>query len=121
MTIDGEASLRAAARAIAAGGAAVVIKGGHRPAEAIDLFFDGEQFLEFGQGRLPGKPVRGTGCIYSAAVTAGIAKGFGLEEACRLGREFVEDAIASAITIGRGSPVAAIGPGRARPGLGAGG
>jgi hydroxymethylpyrimidine kinase/phosphomethylpyrimidine kinase len=84
---------------------AVLIKGGHLPGEPTDtLFWDGE-FIEFPGARL-GKPedvpVHGTGCIYSAALTARIALGDSLPDACRFAKGLVEEAIARAVKLGKG-------------------
>src|SRR5205085_8215245 len=106
LRIEDDSSLRAAARAIASSGSAVVIKGGHRPGAPVDLLFDGERFREFGGDRLPGRPVHGTGCIYSAALTARLALGLQLDEACSMAKEFVSGAIRSGIAVGRGALVA---------------
>jgi hydroxymethylpyrimidine/phosphomethylpyrimidine kinase len=108
MAIQDCDSLRAAARAIAACGAAVVIKGGHRAESPADLLFDGERFEEFGGERLPGPPVHGTGCVYSAALAARLALGDRLAEACAAAKRFAEDAIRSAQSLGKGSPLAAV-------------
>ncbi len=113
--ITGDADLKEAARRIAAldrsGGLAVVIKGGHRSGPAADLLLDGGRFEEFGGERVPGPPVRGTGCIYSAALAGRLALGDTLAEACAAAREFVAAAILRAVAIGHGARVARVGAG----------
>ncbi|MEO9364297.1 MAG: thiamine-phosphate synthase family protein, partial [Nitrososphaera sp.] len=47
----------------------------------------------------------GSGCNFSAAATAYLARGFALEEACRMANEYVHDAIKNAVTVGKGLPV----------------
>jgi hydroxymethylpyrimidine/phosphomethylpyrimidine kinase len=67
---------REAARRIAAlGPAAVLIKGGHFPSENItDLLYTSGGFVEFPQPRVPGRNTHGTGCTFSAAITAHLAR-----------------------------------------------
>lgn len=100
---DGE-TLREAARKIAGlGVSAVVITGGHLPGAPVDtLFWEGE-FYEFEGARIEGSPVHGTGCLYSAALTARIALGEALPEACRSAKSLVEAGIRGAVALGRGS------------------
>ena len=52
----------------------VLIKGGHLDKEAKDLFFDGKSFREFSLPKLNRK-AHGSGCTYSALITAFLAKG----------------------------------------------
>jgi hydroxymethylpyrimidine/phosphomethylpyrimidine kinase len=41
-------------------------------------------------------PVRGTGCMLSAAIAAGLAQGMELTESVKLAKQFVADAIRNA-------------------------
>ncbi|HZE14100.1 MAG TPA: bifunctional hydroxymethylpyrimidine kinase/phosphomethylpyrimidine kinase [Chthoniobacterales bacterium] len=76
-------------------GAAVLLKGGHLSGdEAIDLLFVGEDVMEFSAPFSRGIATHGTGCTYSAAITAGLAAGLGLEEAIGRAKEFVSATIA---------------------------
>lgn len=105
IAISDSASLREAARRIAAlGPRGVVIKGGHLPGEPVDtLFWEGE-FLELaGERRDEGPPVHGTGCCFAAALAAHLARGSSVPEACRAAKRFVERAMAAAASLGRGS------------------
>jgi hydroxymethylpyrimidine/phosphomethylpyrimidine kinase len=102
-----EADLRDAAREIAALGARnVVIKGGHRAGDADDLLFDGRDFQLLHARRIDTPHTHGTGCTFSAAIAAGLAKGLGVVEAVNLAKEYLTGAIARAYSIGGGhSPV----------------
>lgn len=96
---------REAARIIHGHGARwVIVKGGHwadgQP--PVDLVFDGETFVELPGDRIPGVPVRGTGCLFSAALAAYIAQGHGVLNAGRMAKAFVAQAIAEASQIGKG-------------------
>lgn len=105
--IHDEASLHEAARHIAGLGVkAVIIKGGHLPGEPVDtLFFEG-RFWQFPGQRVEGPPVHGTGCLYSAALTARVALGDALPEACLAAKELVARAISDALALGRGNRLA---------------
>jgi hydroxymethylpyrimidine/phosphomethylpyrimidine kinase len=117
LVIDSRAALVAAARAIGKlGTRAVVIKGGHpmraatgpgaRPeTRAIDLLFDGRQLVEFAAPRIANGGAHGTGCAFSAALTAYLARGLELEAAVRRAKGFVTRALRQRLTLGRGRPV----------------
>ena len=66
---------RAACRLREMGARAVLIKGGHLEGDAIDLLFDGVEWHEFPAPRVATPHTHGTGCTYSAAITAGLAQG----------------------------------------------
>jgi len=97
--------MRKAARAISELGArAVVVKGGHAgPAdESVDvLLYDG-RFIELRAPRIASRSTHGTGCSFSAAITAFIARGLPIEEAVRRAKEFITVAIMFGLDIGRG-------------------
>jgi hydroxymethylpyrimidine/phosphomethylpyrimidine kinase len=98
------ASMRAAADKIAAAGAEnVLVKGGHLKGAAIDLLRtpDG-MFHEFSADRIETRDTHGTGCTYSAAITAELAKGTGLIEAVGRAKAFVTEAIRTSPGLGRG-------------------
>ncbi|MEP6686160.1 MAG: bifunctional hydroxymethylpyrimidine kinase/phosphomethylpyrimidine kinase [Verrucomicrobiota bacterium] len=76
-------------------GAAFLLKGGHLAGEnAIDLLFSEGKIVEFSAPFIRGVATHGTGCTYSAAITAGLASGWPLAECVRRGKEFVTNAIA---------------------------
>ncbi|MFZ0889126.1 MAG: bifunctional hydroxymethylpyrimidine kinase/phosphomethylpyrimidine kinase [Candidatus Binataceae bacterium] len=105
VAIDGVESMRAAARTILAMGArAVVIKGGHlgRGAQAIDLLYDGRRWLELSGERIAGgEDIHGTGCAFSAAIAAWLARGATLEDSVRRAKAYVTLAIRRRIRLGR--------------------
>ncbi len=73
----------------------VLLKGGHLPGqEAIDLLFGAGNVVEFSAPFSRGIATHGTGCTYSAAITAGLASGLSLEEAIRRAKKFVTASIA---------------------------
>jgi hydroxymethylpyrimidine/phosphomethylpyrimidine kinase len=101
--LTGEAdSRRAACRLREMGARAVLIKGGHAAGDAIDLLYDGAEFIEFPAPRVATRHTHGTGCTYSAAITAGLASGLALREAVARAKRFIHQAIATNPGLGRG-------------------
>lgn len=82
----------------------VLLKGGHlnNSADAIDILYDGETFLEFRAKRADTKNTHGTGCTYSAAICAGLAKGFSVPESIKEAKDYVTLAIENSFDIGAG-------------------
>jgi len=78
----------------------VVITGGHLEEIAIDLYYDGG-FQSIEGEKIKGE-YHGTGCVFSAAVTASLALGHNPLESVRRAKEFVTDAIKKAHHPGRG-------------------
>src|SRR6266404_5214739 len=73
---------------------AILLKGGHLAgAAAIDLLFVDRKVVEFSAPFVTGVETHGTGCTYSAAITAGIASGLSLEKAIGRAKKFVTEAI----------------------------
>lgn len=109
--------MREAARIIADRGArAVLIKGGHSVGDATDVLWHDGCFEEFPAPRLDTPHTHGTGCAYSAAITAGLAWGLPLPDAVRRAKDFITRAIASNPGLGRGSgPVNHFAPAEWRP------
>ena len=72
-------------------GPAVLAKGGHlRDLHAVDVLgYPDGRVHEFAVPRIPGVDPHGTGCTYSAAITAGLAKSLTLTEAVTLGKAFI--------------------------------
>jgi hydroxymethylpyrimidine/phosphomethylpyrimidine kinase len=89
--------MRAAAREIYARfGCAALVKGGHLRGvrEAADVFFDGRTELLLTAPFIRGARTHGTGCTYSAAVTAALALGRDLPEAVGSAKHYITQAIA---------------------------
>src|SRR5947199_6640311 len=76
-------------------GCAILLKGGHLQRDnAIDLFFHNGQLKEFSAPFVRDVATHGTGCTYSAAITAGLASGLVLEQAIGRAKKFVTKSIA---------------------------
>ena len=79
--------MRAAARVLHAWGPRhVVVKGGHRAAHPIDVYFDGERFLELLAERIHTRYTHGTGCTFATAIAAFLARGRPESGLARLGQ-----------------------------------
>jgi hydroxymethylpyrimidine/phosphomethylpyrimidine kinase len=89
-------SMRSAAKELGTKfGAAVLLKGGHlRGRNAVDILFRNGKIIEFSAPFVSGVATHGTGCTYSAAITAGLARGLSLEAAIREAKKFVTASIA---------------------------
>lgn len=95
--------MRDAARAVLdLGPAAVVIKGGHLEGEPLDLFYDGEEFVEIAYPRVETRNTHGTGCTYSAAIATCLGRGMAPAEAVRAARAALQHAIENALPLGEG-------------------
>ncbi len=76
-------------------GVPILLKGGHLQGdEAIDLLCQGDTVAEFSAPFRRGVVTHGTGCTYSAAITAGLARGLALNEAVGRAKQFVSATIA---------------------------
>ncbi len=101
--LAGTADVREAARRLRQLGArAVLIKGGHSSGDATDVLFDGAEWREFSAPRLETAHTHGTGCAYSAAITAGLACGLPPGEAVARAKRFIHEAIRTSPALGRG-------------------
>jgi hydroxymethylpyrimidine/phosphomethylpyrimidine kinase len=100
--IGSEDFAEAARRIIAMGARAVVVKGGHRSGPAVDLYYDGHNFRALRAPRIRTKNTHGTGCTFSAAITAYLARGEGIESAVTLAKKFITAAISKAFSVGSG-------------------
>jgi hydroxymethylpyrimidine/phosphomethylpyrimidine kinase len=94
----------AAAQIAGMGARAVVIKGGHFEEEesSTDLLYDGAQYRAFKAVRVRTPNTHGTGCTFSSAIAAGLAKRMALGDAVALAKSYVTLAIQHAYPIGHG-------------------
>ncbi|HZX46230.1 MAG TPA: bifunctional hydroxymethylpyrimidine kinase/phosphomethylpyrimidine kinase [Clostridia bacterium] len=84
------------------GARSVVVKGGHLEGDAVDVFYDGERFHYPKNERIPTRHTHGTGCTFSSAIAAFLAKGFAVEEAVARAKEYITGAIAASFPLGGG-------------------
>jgi hydroxymethylpyrimidine/phosphomethylpyrimidine kinase len=102
-----EAEMTAQARSLLdLGCKAVVVKGGHGTgAEAVDIFIEqGGEPMRLAMARIDTRNTHGTGCTFSAAVTALLARGETLPAAVAQAKQFVHAALLSgaALAVGHG-------------------
>ena len=85
----------------------VIVKGGHFGSTHVtDLMLDSRGNLtKFTNPRVNIKESHGSGCNFSSAITAYLAQGIALTEACNIANEYVHTAIRNTVTIGKGLPV----------------
>ncbi len=96
-------SMEDAARRIAdLGPSAVLVKGGHLIEDAVDVLYREGRMEHFTARRIASHHTHGTGCTYSAAITAGLAHGQDLSAAVRAAKEYITRAIATAPGLGHG-------------------
>src|SRR6266542_5430069 len=81
----------------------VVIKGGHREGEsAVDVLFDGRDFHEHVLPRIDTNSTHGTGCSFSSAIAALLARQETVPEAVKHAKEYLTEALRRAEPIGHG-------------------
>jgi hydroxymethylpyrimidine/phosphomethylpyrimidine kinase len=81
----------------------VLIKGGHLQGDAVDLLFHDGEFTELRAARIDTPHTHGTGCTYSAAITAFLARGLPMVEAAIRAKRFIDEAIRTNPGLGPGS------------------
>ncbi len=83
----------------------VILKGGHlaEPLYAIDyVFFKNGQSFSMQSPRIQTKNTHGTGCTFSAALTAFLGRGLAMKEAIIEAKKFIQLAIMHDLSIGNG-------------------
>lgn len=90
-------------------GCAALVKGGHLKlgAEAVDVLFTGKRFTILKARRIQGVSTHGTGCTYSAAIAAFLARGEKLETAVVSAKKFITRAIKESYRAGHHSVLGA--------------
>jgi hydroxymethylpyrimidine/phosphomethylpyrimidine kinase len=101
--LEGPEDVRQAAQEIVEMGARnVVIKGGDAAGPAIDLFYDGQHYHEFGAARVDTTSTHGTGCTFAAAIAAALAKGSAPRQAVAMAKAYVTKAMQMSYPVGHG-------------------
>jgi hydroxymethylpyrimidine/phosphomethylpyrimidine kinase len=106
-SIESDDEMVEAARAIHARGArVVVVKGGHRDGDAVDVVFDGSTIERFTSPRVNTRNTHGTGCTFSAAIAARLAAGREALDAIADAKAYLYGALLNSYEVGAGhSPV----------------
>lgn len=80
-----------------------VVTGGHlRGDHAVDILYDGVECRELSSQRIKTKNTHGTGCTFSSAIAANIARGKDFFEAVTNAKRYVTGAIEHSLSIGKG-------------------
>ncbi|MHB8589272.1 MAG: bifunctional hydroxymethylpyrimidine kinase/phosphomethylpyrimidine kinase [Candidatus Dormibacteraceae bacterium] len=94
---------QAARDLVALGARAAVVKGGHTDEQlAIDHYFDGTELVELQSPRITTANTHGSGCVFSAAIAAELAKGSDSLAAVHQAKVFITGAIERSLEVGRG-------------------
>lgn len=84
----------------------VLVKGGHLKEgvkeSAVDVLYDGKSFRYYERPRVLTKNTHGTGCTLSSALAANLARGYAVEEAVALAKEYITIAIMHSFSLGKG-------------------
>ncbi|MFT4037072.1 MAG: bifunctional hydroxymethylpyrimidine kinase/phosphomethylpyrimidine kinase [Thermomicrobiales bacterium] len=107
LRVDSVETAREAAKVIAElGPRYVIVKGGHLSGDATDIVYDGAAFTELTAERIDTVNTHGTGCTFSAAITAYLALGLPPLAAIERAKLWLTEAIRGSYSIGGGqSPV----------------
>lgn len=82
----------------------VALKGGHLSGEieAVDVIYDGKEFHLLRAPFFKTQNTHGTGCTFSSAIAAGLAKGYEPLQAIKQAKEYITQAIQHSLSIGKG-------------------
>ena len=82
----------------------LLMKGGHMEGDPIDILFNQEKglLLELPQKRINTKNTHGTGCTFSSAITAELAKGQNYINSVKIAQKYVYSAIKTSVELGKG-------------------
>lgn len=104
MEIENKTDMEAAAESIGKKfGCRVLLKGGHIVSDADDLLYDGGACKWFMGTRIDNPNTHGTGCTLSSAIAAGLAKGYSVEEAVGMAKEYLTGALEYGLDLGKGA------------------
>ena len=100
---DASGMRRAAEKLASMGARSVLVKGGHLAGDAVDVLFHQGEWIEFPAPRIETRHTHGTGCTFSAAITASLAAGNDLVPSVAQAKRFITEAIRSSPHLGRGA------------------
>jgi hydroxymethylpyrimidine/phosphomethylpyrimidine kinase len=82
---------------------AVLLKGGHSINDANDLLYANGEITWFVGRRINNPNTHGTGCTLSSAIASNLAKNFSLAESVQRAKDYISEALAAQLDLGRGS------------------
>jgi len=80
----------------------ILVKGGRLDGPAVDVLYDGKQFYLLEAPRIDTIHTNGAGCSYSAAITAGLAKGQTVPDAVKKAKKFITAGIRHSLSFKQG-------------------
>ncbi|MFH0813012.1 MAG: bifunctional hydroxymethylpyrimidine kinase/phosphomethylpyrimidine kinase [Pseudomonadota bacterium] len=80
----------------------VLVKGGHRRDQAVDILLSGSDFFYFTSPRINTVHTHGTGCTFASALAVELTRSNALPEAVEKAKHFITAAIAHAFPLGKG-------------------
>lgn len=103
MKITNEEEMKSAALKINKYGVKnVLVKGGHRCNDSTDILYYDNKFLALEGKRINTKNTHGTGCTLSSAIASFLAKGYSMDKAVKLSKDYIQNAIKNSFSIGHG-------------------
>jgi hydroxymethylpyrimidine/phosphomethylpyrimidine kinase len=80
-------------------GCATLVKGGHLPdsEEAVDVYQDGRWEMALATFYIQGIKTHGTGCTFSSAIAAYLARGYSLRTAMKQAKKYITQAIENSV------------------------
>ena len=84
-------------------GCNVLLKGGHNLNDANDLLYSENKAVWFEGKRINNPNTHGTGCTLSSAIASNLAKGYHLDAAVKTAKEYISEALADMLDLGKGS------------------
>ena len=104
MLIDSMDDMERAAKAIGdMYNCSVLVKGGHSISDANDILYSEGTMQWFAGVRIDNPNTHGTGCTLSSAIASNLAKGFSLTEAVQRAKDYISEALAAQLDLGKGS------------------
>lgn len=93
----------AAVKLCGLGAQSVLVKGGHLAGPALDILWHQGHWYEYSTPRVETRHTHGTGCTFSAAITACLAKGHQLPDAVQAAKNYIQEAIRTNPGLGHGT------------------
>ena len=104
LTIETKEDMEKAAKLIGDSyNCSVLLKGGHSINDANDLLYSDGSTQWFEGKRIDNSNTHGTGCTLSSAIASNLAKGFTLAEAVKRAKDYISEALAAQLDLGKGS------------------
>ncbi|MGB4504838.1 MAG: bifunctional hydroxymethylpyrimidine kinase/phosphomethylpyrimidine kinase [Syntrophaceticus sp.] len=84
------------------GARTVVVKGGHLEGDAVEVLYAEGKFYYLEGKKINTKNTHGTGCTFSSAIAAYLARGCDLYEAVKRAKDYITEVIEHSLEIGHG-------------------